>query len=150
MEALAGSDLNGDNTSFPDRAFSAPGVSFKRNAFRDRRVYNVDMRVAWDAFHLLRAMKVNPREGMKLAITADFFNLFNLDNVVYIGSTPSPFNPLDTYGPGLNNDGSPRPANASFQQLKAPQFCTLNPSCYNTNAAPGAPFTVQLGLRFQF
>jgi hypothetical protein len=151
MEALAGSDLNGDNTFFPDRAFIAPGVSFKRNAFRDRRVYNVDMRVAWDALRLLRAINVNPREEMKLAITADFFNLFNFDNVVYIGGTPSPFNPLDTYGPGVNRiTGAVLSPNPAFQQLKAPSYCTFNKACYNTNATAGAPFTVQLGLRFQF
>lgn len=150
MEALAGLDLNGDNTSFPDRAFIVPGVSFKRNAFRDRPVYNVDMRVAWDAFRALRAMKVNPREGMKLAITADFFNLFNLDNVVYIGGTPSPFNPIDVYGAGVDRTGAVLPPNPSFRLLKDQQFCNSNRSCYNTNATPGAPLTVQLGLRFEF
>jgi hypothetical protein len=148
IEPLAGSDVNGDNTNFPDRAFAAPGVPFKRNSFRDRRNLNVDMRVA-------KKFKL-PHEGMHLDITADFFNLFNFDNVVFVGGTPSPFNPLDTYGVGVNPDGTTRDPNAAFQQLKAPAFCLTpsnpggNKACYNTNGTPGSPFTVQLGIRFQF
>jgi outer membrane receptor for ferrienterochelin and colicin len=142
MEALAGSDLNGDNTSFPDRAYSAPGVSFIRNSFRDRAVYNMDLRVA---------KSIRIRERMQVKITADFFNLFNLDNVVFIGGTPSPFNPLDVYGPGVSSaTGAVLTPNASFRQLQDPSFCSSNKGCYNTNATPSSPFTAQLGLRFQF
>ncbi len=30
-------------------------------------------------------------------LTADFLNLFNMDKVVFVSGTPSPFNPLDVY-----------------------------------------------------
>jgi len=47
IDTLVGfSDINGDNNTFGDRAFQTPGVSFPRNAFRDRRQLNVDMRIA--------------------------------------------------------------------------------------------------------
>lgn len=142
MEALVGSDLNGDNNSFGDRAFVAPGVSFKRNSFRDRRIYNVDLRVAKD-------FRITERKRLK--VTADFFNLFNFADVVYISGTPTPFNPLDVYGAGVNAAGAVVPANTSFRQLTDPAFCTAtNKGCYNTNVTPGSPFTAQLGLRFDF
>jgi hypothetical protein len=138
---------NADNNSFSDRPFQAAGVPFKRNSFRDRRILNVDMRVA-------KKFKL-PREGMHLDITADFFNLFNFDNVVFVGGTPFTGNATEVFGAGVNPvTGLAIPANLAFQQLKAPQFClgnlNGNKACYNTNNTPGAPFTVQLGIRFQF
>jgi outer membrane receptor for ferrienterochelin and colicin len=142
LDPLTGSDSNGDNNIFSDRAYSAPGVSFKRNSFRDLRTYNVDMRVAKN-FRI--------RERMSLNVTADFFNLFNFKNMVFISGTASPFNPLDVYGLGVNSAGAVVPANASFRQLTNSAFCSsTNPGCYNANATPGSPFTAQLGLRFQF
>jgi len=146
LEPLTGADTNRDNNSFSDRPFQAPGVTFLRNSFRDRRTLNVDMRVA-KKFRL-------PREGMHLDITADFFNLFNFNNVVFVGGTPSTGNATEVYGLGVNAAGAIIPANAAFQQLKAPQFCLPNAggnaSCYNTRNTPGSPFTMQLGIRFQF
>src|SRR5260370_37956863 len=97
------------------------------------------------------AKSIRIRERMHVNVTADFFNLFNLDNVVFIGGTPSPFNPLDTYGPGVSSaTGAILTPNASFRQLQDPSFCSSNKGCYNKNATPGSPFTAQLGLRFQF
>src|SRR5262249_16316720 len=148
MEALAGPDLNGDTTSFPDRAFSAPGVSFQRNAFRDRRVYDVDLRLA-KKFRL-------PRERMLLSFTADFFNIFNFANIVYVSGTPSPFNSLDTYGPGISSStGAVLSANSGFQLPTGPQFCSAaNSGCYNpaptSTPAPLGPPPIQLGVRFDF
>ena len=138
---------NSDNNSFSDRPFQAPGVTFLRNSFRDRRTLNVDMRVA-------KKFKL-PRESMHLDITADFFNLFNFNNVVFVGGTPSTGNATEVFGAGVNPaTGLALPPNQAFQQLKAPQFCLPNAggnaSCYNTRNTPGPPFTMQLGIRFQF
>ncbi len=140
------SEGNGDNTSFPDRAFQGPGVTFLRNAFRDQRQYFVDLRLA-------KKFKL-PREGMSLNFTADFFNVFNFANIQFIGSTPSPNIPTDVYGPGVNTAGAVVPAKSGFQLLKGPQFCGTgtgqNPSCFNTQTTPGSPRTIQLGVRFDF
>ena len=146
MEALAGADLNGDNTNFPDRAFQAPGVTFVRNAFRDQRQYNVDMR-------LTKKFKL-PRESASLNFTADFFNVFNFADILFIGSTPNPFVPTDVYGAGVNNAGAVIPAKSGFQLLTGPSFCGSgagkNPSCFNTQTSPGSPLTIQLGVRLDF
>jgi len=143
IDALVGfSDINGDNNSFGDRAFKAPGVSFTRNSFRDRRQLNVDMRVA-KLFHL-------PWEGKTVSVSADFFNLFNAANIVYQSGTPSPFQPTTNYGLGVDAAGNVLPAASAFRQLTDPSFCSANSGCYNTFNSPGSPFTAQLGLRFAF
>jgi hypothetical protein len=142
MEPLTGGDSNGDNTNFPDRAFSAPGVSFLRNSFRDRRNFNVDMRVE-KKFRL-------PKESMNVLLTAEFFNLFNFANIVYVGSTPSPSNPQDTYGLGVNAAGTVLTPNASFQRLHNAVNCATNKGCYDVQNTPGPPFAMQLGVRFLF
>jgi len=149
MEALAGADFNGDNTPFPDRAFSAAGVSFQRNAFRDLRQYNVDVRLA-------KKFKL-PRESTSLNFTADFFNIFNSANILFISGTPNPFISTDVYGAGVSSStGVVLPpafdpiTGQGFQVLKGPLFCGKNPSCFNTSTSPGSPLTIQLGVRFDF
>lgn len=142
MEPLTGGDSNGDNTNFPDRAFASPGLSFLRNSFRDRRNFNVDMRME-KKFPL-------PWEGKNISLAADFFNLFNFANIVYVGGTPSPFNTQDTYGLGVSATGAILSPNASFQRLRNAANCATNKGCYDVNNTPGAPFAMQLGVRFQF
>ncbi len=143
IDALVGfSDINGDNNSFGDRAFQAPGVSFRRNSFRDLRQLNVDLRVA-KLFHL-------PWEGKSVSLTADFFNLFNAANILYQSGTPSPFQTTTNYGLGVDAAGNVVAAPATFRQLTDPSFCSKNSGCYNTFNSPGSPFTAQLGLRFAF
>ncbi len=85
LNPSAGLDLNGDfyNT---DRAFMAPGNYFGRNAFRNRAMRNVDVR-------LLRRFSISERVGAQLSV--ELFNVFDFDNVEYGG-----FNLL--YEPGLD------------------------------------------------
>ncbi len=151
IDTLVGSDINGDNTQFPDRAFASSGVPFLRNSFRDLRQYNVDLRAAWHTNVLLQRMGVHFREGMRLDITADFFNIFNFDNIQFISGTPSPFTSTDVFGAGVSSaTGAVLDPNSGFRLLKGPQFCTINRGCYNPVTSPGAALTVQLGVRFQF
>jgi hypothetical protein len=135
------SDVNGDFGG-PDRPYVALGHPMKRNAFRDRAVVNFDLRVA-KRFNL-------PREGMFVNFTVDFFNLFDNDNVIYGGLNK-------IYGPGVNPaTGAVVAPNSTFQQLRSPASCLSasnprgNKSCYDTNNIPGAPFQMQVGVRFQF
>jgi hypothetical protein len=143
------SDPNGDKFG-PDRPFLAPAVSYKRNSFRDRAIYNFDLRVA-------KSIKL-PREGMRLEITADFFNLFNFDNVVF-GSGQKNF------GAGTSpTSGAIVTPPTGFMQLKDPTLCETpllpptttvlrNKSCYDANNIPNfqsQPFQMQVGIRFQF
>jgi len=87
---------------------------------------------------------------MFLKFTADIFNLFNFDNIVYQGGTPSPFQPTELFGRGVDTKGNMLKPNSRFQQLKNPSFCSSNKACYDTSNTPGPPLTVQLGIRFQF
>jgi outer membrane receptor for ferrienterochelin and colicin len=134
-------DANGSSGG-SDRPMAALGEPFKRNAFRDRSNYSLDMRVS-KRFNL-------PREGMFINLTADFFNLFNFDNVFYGGTNKN-------YGPGINPvTGALVAPNSNFQQLRVATACLSptntrgNKSCYDTNNTPGAPFQMQVGVRFQF
>ena len=71
-------DVNNDAvTGFlggPDRPYSAPGVPFKRNSFRNRPVYDIDMRVQ---------KGFNFDERKRFIVTAEFFNIFNIQNIQY-------------------------------------------------------------------
>jgi len=166
VDPVIGSPANGaESSSFStgDRAFLAPGVPFKRNFFRDRATKDVDLRLGLDVLKLLR---LNLREGMKLSLAADFFNVFNFKNIVFTGDNDGISGNNRRYGLGVGNqtsganNGQVIPANVAFLRLKDPSFClAVNPAgnkgCYDTNNFPGAngsipPFTVQLGIRFQF
>ena len=142
LDASSGlSDPNGDRGG-PDRPFSAPGVPFKRNAFRNRADYDVDLRVG-KRFPL-------PKEGMSLDVSADFFNIFNFNNIRFSGSG-------NIYGPGLLTTGAAAPIDARFLRLTAPGSCiTANPTsgnkgCFdNSTTTPGSPRLMQVGVRFNF
>ena len=78
IDAEVFSDVNNDAaTGFlggPDRPYSAPGVPFQRNSFRNRPIYDIDMRIQ---------KGFNFDERKRLIFTAEFFNIFNLQNIQY-------------------------------------------------------------------
>ena len=139
LDARVGNDANEDTIN-NDRPFMAPGVPFPRNAFRDRPVYDFDMRVS---------KMFSFGDKMRFDITADFFNLFNIHNVTYGGTT-------NIYGLGIDRTtGAVLPIDSRFQMLKNPTNCStastnFNPDCYDRNNIPGRPFQMQIGFRFQF
>jgi hypothetical protein len=73
IDALYGSDANADSNN-SDRPFSAPGVPFRRNAYRNRPEYTVDLRVQ---------KTIGFGESRKLVLSTEFFNLFNNANIQY-------------------------------------------------------------------
>src|SRR5262245_25906900 len=75
VDARAGADLNGDTVN-NDRPYQAAGLPFKRNAFRNRPVYNVDFRLQ---------KGFNFTERARLTLSAEMFNIFNFDNIQYAG-----------------------------------------------------------------
>ncbi len=138
IDASAGADLNGDgNLGSPsfalgasDRPYSAPGVSFPRNAFRNRGFKVVDMRV-------LKAFRFNERS--RLEFSAEMFNLFNFDNIAFDGNALN-------YGPGIDAvTGVVLPARDTFMRLKL-----ADGSYDRVNIQQGSPFQAQFGLRFFF
>lgn len=134
VNPTTGSDNNEDFGS-NDRPFSAAGVPLERNSFRNRALYYNDLRVL-KSFYL-------GNETRKLQFSAEFFNLFNLDNVVYSGANGGVFGGV--YGNGIDANGNPVPVDPRFQRLR------LDDGSYDkTNTQVGNPLQVQFGLRFFF
>ncbi|MBK8315455.1 MAG: TonB-dependent receptor [Acidobacteria bacterium] len=130
IDASYGSDANEDIAG-PDRPYSAPGVPFKRNAFRNNSQYNVDLRVQ---------KGISLGEQRRLIFSAEFFNLFNFENVQLSGAQ------VTNYCSSTVRDcGFGAPTNANFLRIKD---VTTGNYLFNNNA--GSVFQMQLGARFQF
>jgi outer membrane receptor for ferrienterochelin and colicin len=129
LDARVGSDRNQDGNN-NDRPYSAVGVPFKRNAFRNLPFYTVDMRTQ---------KRFGLGESKSLVISAEFFNLFNFENALYAGPQATYCTSATALGCGFG-----APTNPTFRQLR-----DANGNMITTNN-PGVPFQMQLGARFQF
>jgi outer membrane receptor protein involved in Fe transport len=131
LNPVAGADTNGDAAN-TDRPYSAVGVPMLRNCFRNRGVVlNNDLR-------LMKGFTFGER--YKLQLSAEFFNLFNLDNVVFASQG-------NVYGPGINpTTGAPVAADSRFMLLRNAA------GDYNaaTTSQTGNPFQAQFGIRLFF
>jgi hypothetical protein len=128
LNPRTGADSNGDAAS-TDRPFSAVGVPFARNSFRNRSIVNNNLR-------LMKDFKL--KETKRVQLSAEFFNFLNLDNVVFAGTT-------SIYGLGVDAKGQPAPVDSRFLVLRTPD------GRYNTqNSQVGFPFQAQFGVRFFF
>ena len=136
IDATFGSDANGDRIS-TDRPFSAPGVPFIRNAFRNQALKFLNLRLQW---------KLNLHNDRKLVFSAEAFNVFNWDNIELNGTTVT------------NYCAAPVPLDCGFGAPTNPNFLSLidrNPTSTRqgqlllTNSV-GEPRQVQLGVRLQF
>jgi hypothetical protein len=135
VNPTTGADTN-EEFSNNDRPMSAPGVRLERNSFRNRGVYNNDLRVLKN-FRLRSDVR-------KLQFSVEFFNLLDIDNVVFSGTNGGLFGGV--YGPGID-------ARTGAQVAPDPRFLRLrlpDGSYDRNNAQVGSPLQVQLGLRFFF
>lgn len=132
INPTTGADTNGDFNN-NDRPFSAPGVPLERNSFRNRPVVNNDLRV-------LKNFGLG--DVKKIQFSVEFFNLLNLDNVIYSGTNGGLFGGV--YGVGLQANGQTAPVDPRFMRLR------LNGVYDRQNAQSGTPLQVQFGLRFFF
>ncbi len=139
LNSTSGADLNGDGVN-NDRPVLVPGVILQRNFFRNRSLFDVDMR-AQKGF--------NFGERQRLTFSAEFFNILNLPNILF----PNP-NTANSSGISAQycqvasqlcgNNGITNPV---FLQIR--DRTTGNILINNTN--PGSQvFQMQLGARFQF
>jgi outer membrane receptor for ferrienterochelin and colicin len=71
LSAIVGSDLNADGNSV-ERPYFTPGVEIPRNYYRNRSLYDVDLR-AQKAFRF--------GESKKLTLSAEFFNILKRSNI---------------------------------------------------------------------
>lgn len=127
--ATYGSDANLDTIN-NDRPYAAKGVPFKRNAFRNKGISNVDLRVQ-------KAFKFG--ETKKLYVSSEFFNLFNLMNLTYSGSAA-----FNYCSPTSVTCGFGAPTNPTFMQLRNSSDALL------TSNSVGQVRQIQFGAKFVF
>lgn len=130
IDATIGRDIN-NSLGGSDRPYSAPGVPFQRNAFRDLPFKEVNFRAQW-----------GPKFGSdnRVMVTLDVFNVFNAENIRLSGTTVTNY----CAGTAPSDCGFSAPTNPNFLAVK-----DTNGNYIQTNI-PGAPRQVQLGLRFEF
>jgi len=136
IDATFGSDANGDRGG-ADRPYSAPGVPFVRNAFRNEALKFLNLRLQW---------KLDLKNSRKLIFSAEAFNVFNWDNIELNGTTVT------------NYCAAPVPLNCGFDAPSNPNFLSLidnNPTSTRNGQLllsnnVGEPRQVQLGVRLQF
>jgi len=141
INAYAGADLNGDSV-FNDRPLATYGLEFRRNLFRNRSLYNVDLRVQ---------KGFNFDESRRLTFSAEFFNLFNRPNIIFaFPGTNSTSGPLGQYcSTGTQLCGISGSTNPNFLQIR--EQTGANAGNISLTTVPGSQvFQVQLGARFQF
>jgi len=135
VNPVTGADTN-EEFSNNDRPFSAPGRPLARNSFRNRKVINNDLRV----------LKNFPFGGdsKRIQFSVEFFNLLNLNNVVFSGPNGSIITG-GVYGLGIGTNGQPVAVDPRFLRLRNPD------GTYDrNNTQSGTPLQVQFGLRFFF
>lgn len=130
IDATFGTDINED-IGGPDRPYSAPGVSFKRNAFRNNAQYTVDLRVQ---------KGISFGEQRRLIFSVEFFNLFNTENIQFSGSQVTNYCATTSQ----RDCGFGAPSNPNFLRVKNSSGSYL----FNNN--PGQVFQMQFGARLQF
>jgi len=133
IDATIGRDIN-NSLGGADRPYSAPGVPFQRNGFRDESFKEVNFRAQW-----------GPRfgGGNRVLVTFEMFNVFDADNIRLSGfSNPT----VTNYCAGTAPDdcGFGPPTNPNSLQIKDTD------GNYIPTNVPGAPRQIQLGLRFEF
>lgn len=138
LSTYIGTDANGDNT-FNDRPIVNPGVELHRNYFRNRNLFDVDMRVQ-------KAFKFN--EDMRLILSTEFFNILNLPNVVF------PFPGTNSTSGSLLQYCSSATQTCGLGGITNPNFMNFRTASGRINSASVTPasqaFQMQLGARFQF
>lgn len=141
LNAYTGVDANGDSV-FNDRPLRIPGVEFNRNYFRNRSVYDMDLRVQ-KGFGL--------GENKRLVLSGEFFNVLNRENIVFRfpGTNGTSGNLLNYCATGSQLCGLQGITNPNFLQVLNQTGSRAGQINLETN--PGSQvFQVQLGARFQF
>ena len=138
LTTYIGTDANGDSI-FNDRPLVNPGQELGRNFFRNRNIYDIDVRVQ---------KKFKFGESRRLILSTEFFNILNLPNVVFpFPGTNSTSGPLLQYCSGATTlCGLAGITNANFLNFK-----TATGEINSSTVTPASQaFQMQLGARFQF
>ncbi len=127
-------DPNQDFAAFSDRPYRAPGVPFGRMSFRDRPV------VTSNDLRVLKSFDLG--DDTRVELSAELFNVLNLDNVV----TASAYGD-DSFGnPGIDPaTGAVLAPEPGFMRLR-----TQDGAYDASNRQDGRPFQAQFGVRVVF
>jgi outer membrane receptor for ferrienterochelin and colicin len=139
IDATLGTDTgvgNGDRIN-TDRPYSAPGVSFERNAFRNEAIKEVNFRAQWG---------LNFAADKRVLFTFEAFNLFNWDNIELSGTQVTNY----CAQPITSDCGFGAPTNPNFLQLTDQVPTSARFGQLLLNNLPGNPRQIQLGVRLQF
>jgi len=133
FDATTGSDsaeLGSASGSTGNRPLDAPGVTGRRNSFRNRDFKAVDLR-------FLKNFRIT--ESVKVQFSTEMFNVFNWANMTFNSNA-------FIYGLGILPNGQSAPIDSRFMQLRDSK------GNYNANTTvqQGTPFQAQLGLRLIF
>jgi len=140
LNAVIGSDLNGDNNSGNERPYFVPGVIIPRNYLRNRSIYEIDLR-GQKSFSF--------GETTKLIFSGEIFNVFALSNL-QLGQSTSSGSPTLYCAVSNNRCGLDGATNVNFLQLRD-QRPGANFGKINLLNSPGSqPFQVQIGARLNF
>lgn len=138
VNPITGAD-NNEELTVNDRPFSAPGVPLARNSFRNRKVIGNDLRV-------LKSFRLGASDARRLQFSVEFFNLLNLNNVVFAGATGGLSGGI--YGNGIQAVAGQivtLPVDPRFMRLRMPD------GAYDrNNVQSGTPLQLQFGLRCFF
>jgi hypothetical protein len=129
IDARANLDVNQDGNN-NDRPYRGPGLPFRRNEFRNRSFKTFDLRVL---------KNINLGERLRVQISAEMFNLFNFENVVFAGQS-------NIYGQGFLPNGGFAPIDSRFLNPLLPNG-DFNA---NTTEQLGRPLQAQFGVRLFF
>ena len=136
VDASIGRDIN-NSLGGSDRPFSAPGVPFQRNAFRNEPQKEVNFRGQW-------GLSFNGDD--RVMFTVDVFNVFNWDNIQLFTATGGTTVTNYCAGTAPDDCGFGPPTNPSCRWRSTYQ----NRKRHRQTNNPGAPRQVQLGVRFEF
>jgi hypothetical protein len=129
LNPRAGSDLNRDGNN-NDRPYFSAGQTFPRNYFRNRGFTTTDMR-------LLKNFNIGG-DRVRLQFSVEAFNIFDVDNVAFGGST-------SIYGNGFQANGTTAAVANDFMRLR-----NADGTYFGQNFQQGSPRQLQGGLRLFF
>jgi hypothetical protein len=152
ITATVGSDLNGDNNT-TERPIVAYGQELRRNTFRNRELWDMDVRIQ-------KGIRFD--ESRRIVFSMEVFNILNRSNIQFAGSGVTNYcrTTVDAPGqpaaPAIARCGLDGVTNVNFMSITDQRELVngaANPAFRQINLSntPGSPvFQVQLGARFYF
>lgn len=141
VNSTVGLDINGDGNN-TERPILVPGYEIRRNSFRNRNIYDVDLRVQ-------KGFSFGERR--RLILSSEFFNVFNLSNIQLTAFGSTNYCAVSNARCGL--DGITNPNFLQVREQRTTATVNGQPSFGKilVNNNPGSQvFQMQLGARFQF